>query len=131
MLTNSIVQSIILLVMILILIIICLISVYFITPNNYIICKIDDDMVLIKSKKNIIQENSYHKYTYENYKNKYIRFNNESIQLYFNHFLKSQTIINNTDLILLKDNTDIIIYNNSNEKLEINYDIYEKINSEK
>lgn len=104
-----------------------LISLYYLTPNNYILIMLNDDLV---NKFNLVDKIEYTIGSGSNTNlfigsdekntNKYLRFSDET-NLIIKNFFKSQNIIVNkdTDLIKSKYNSEIFIINNSDTDKKI------------
>ena len=104
-----------------------LIALYYLTPNNYILIMLNDDLV---NKFNLVDKIEYTIGSGSNTSlfigsdekntNKYLRFSDET-NLIIKNFFKSQNIIVNkdTDLIKSKYNSEIFIINNSDTDKKI------------
>ena len=102
-----------------------LLLLYYITQKPYTLFELTEEYVLIK--KNKITLNPYKKiiFDFNEYEDKYIKIDTK-INLKFNNLIKSECLMSSNNLIRLNNNTKLIITNNENEDLIIDYNIYSK-----
>lgn len=115
-----------------VILIILLLGIYYLSPNNYLILKWEDNKFklektveyIIKPDSNLLidSENSEN---LKNDSNKYLKFS-ESINLIIKNSFKSQNIIYNKDIDLIKSqyNSKIFIVNNSDIEKKITLQYY-------
>lgn len=103
-----------------------LLGLYYITPNNYLIVKLEDNKFKLEDTNEYkIKSNSNIKIELNNNTNeKYLRFPEET-NIVIKNILKSQNvIINNSDLIKSRYNSDIFIINNSDNEKNMKIQFY-------
>lgn len=120
-LKNKIINYVVMLFGIISILIIILLSVYYLTPNNYQIIKYSEKDYKLDSELNfsIIPKSSIELKNKEYYKY-YIKFNSNELNLIVKNCLKSQNLIINSDeLIKINYGSDIIITNNLENNINI------------
>lgn len=107
-----------------------LLILYYFTPNNYIIIDYNyDKFTLEKEIDYKILKNSFIKISYKDYLNYFVKFN-EDINIIIKNSLKSQSIIYTTEKILnIKYKSDILIYNNNDNDINIKMFLYKNFES--
>ncbi len=107
---------------ILCIIIVLLINLYYITPHNYIIVK-KDYMELLKNKPDLVKDifiksNSKFQIPFDDISDKLITFDKE-VNIILSNFFKSQNIIYEKNNIIMSNNSDLQIINNTDNDLNI------------
>jgi len=115
---------------ILIISLLCCISLYYITPNNYILYNYKIVNNIKPSKKINIKIDKYGEYIIKNYLNNFIidikiKIKNYPIKILISNFLKSQNlyILDNT-LIQAINNSYITIINNNDKSINLTLNFY-------
>ena len=104
-----------------------LFSIYYITPNNYLLFEHNDNNKLISSKEYTIDINKQLKLKYSKYKNKKIKIINEQmdcVPVIFENKFKSDNIYICKNKLVKLVNSDLVIKNNLTLPIKIKISIY-------
>lgn len=108
----------------LIILIFMLLGLYYITPNNYLMVKLDNNKFKLENTTiYTLKPNSNLQLDLKNDSDKYLKFS-EITNLVIKNSFKSQSINTDTDLIKSKNNTEIFIINNSDKEKKITIEFY-------
>lgn len=119
---KNIINIIIWIFIIIITLIFILLMLYYFTPNNYIIIKNTGIIGYTKSEYKIsIEPNSKIYLDYSKYNNKtlYISFSKETNIIVKNYFKSQNVLVIPENLIQIKNNSDVIITNHQDKKINL------------
>jgi len=107
-----------------------LLILYYFTPNNYIIIDYNSEKFALEKEIDYkILKNSFIKISHKDYLNYFIKFN-EDMNIIIKNSLKSQSIIYTTEKMLnIKYKSDILIYNNNDDDINIKMFLYKNFES--